>query len=78
MVFPFLLGCVSILFANASIRAHEAIPVCRYRDLTPLYHKTQVYTVLAVTLGLAPVFLTPWGVIISLASIGYMAYRRFA
>jgi hypothetical protein len=78
MLLPLILSCGSILFANASTRAHDAIPVCRYRDLSKLQAKTQTYTGLSVILGLAPLWWPPLGILVSMASIGYMAYKRLA
>ncbi len=78
MLFPLLLSCGSVLFANASTRAHDAIPACRYRDLRRLQTRTQTYTGLSVALGLAPLWWPPLGILVSMASLGYMAYRRLA
>ena len=67
-----------MLFTNASIRAHDAIPACRYRELQGLRNKAQTYAGLSVALGLAPLWWPPLGIPVMLVSIGYMAYKRLA
>jgi len=67
-----LLGAFGVGCARRAEAAERQIPTCRYRDFRRLCRTSERYRALLFGIGVAGLFLGPYGYIVAVCALGYL------